>query len=468
MARLTLAAARRAVRRLFCSASTAGDDDDGAKSDNSHPAPNTTSPPSSAARANAHETSSKRSGMKDSADDAMGGYAADNDKENVPPVRDASVSGLTAALGATTLEQQDEEAKEEPVVDEDPEVVRVREENLRFIGEALEMARLALRTNETPVGCVLVRDGTIIAKGMNATNVTRNGTRHAELMAISALLSVAAKSGTKTTCLRAKQPPKPAEGSSSGSSMESRRPDEGNEDGSKGHLFPYGQKYMADDRVDPSVLRDSVLYVTVEPCVMCASLLRQFGIRKVYFGAVNDKFGGTGGVFSVHANSLPVTADGQTASSHPIPRQQSRLPDSSGTLGMSYPPGGGDGGNVERGYEIEGGWGRDEAVALLRRFYVQENGRAPVPRKKEGRAARLAAMMEKDGNASPTSLVDGAQAGEAGDLSNGSADNLKENALPDGDAQDEAKSDYDDDGDYLGIMEGEMRKGGFAAADLGL
>lgn len=59
----------------------------------------------------------------------------------------------------------------------------------------------------------------------------------------------------------------------------------------------------------------------------------------------------------------------------------------------------GDGGNVEPGYEVEGGWGRDEAVTLLRQFYVQENGRAPVPRKKEGRAARLAAMMERDGHA---------------------------------------------------------------------
>ncbi|KND92751.1 tRNA-specific adenosine deaminase subunit TAD2 [Tolypocladium ophioglossoides CBS 100239] len=466
MARFTLAAARRAVRRLFCSASTAGEDED-AKTDNPPLAQNTSL--SASARADGHEKSLRPSGKNDSADDAaMGDYAADNDKENVPPARDAGVSGLAAMLGGTMLGRQDEGGKDETVLDEDPEVVRVREENLRFIGEALEMARLALRTNETPVGCVLVREGTIIAKGMNATNVTRNGTRHAELMAISALLSVAAKSGPKTTCLRAKQLAKPADGSSSGSSMESRRPDEGNEDGSKGHLFPYGQKYMADERVDPDVLKDSVLYVTVEPCVMCASLLRQFGIRKVYFGAVNDKFGGTGGVFSVHANSLPVTANGQTASAHPIPRQQSRLPDSSGTLGTSYPPGGGDGGNVEHGYEIEGGWGRDEAVALLRRFYVQENGRAPVPRKKEGRAARLAAMMEKDGNASATSLVDGEQAGAAGGLSNGSTDNLKENVLPDGDANDEAKSDYDDDGDYLGVMEGEMRKGGFAAANLGL
>jgi hypothetical protein len=42
---------------------------------------------------------------------------------------------------------------------------------------------------------------------------------------------------------------------------------------------------------------------------------------------------------------------------------------------MSFPPSGGDGGNVEPGFEIEGGWGRDDAVGLLRRFYVQENER---------------------------------------------------------------------------------------------
>lgn len=138
---------------------------------------------------------------------------------------------------------------------------------------------------------------------------------------------------------------------------------------------------------------------------MCASLLRQLGIKKVYFGAVNDKFGGTGGVFSIHANSLPVSADGQTASAHPTPKP-AQLPDGSGTLGVSYPPGGGDGGNIESGYEIEGGWGRDEAVGLLRRFYVQENGRAPVPRKKEGRAARLAAMLEGEGNGEETPTPD--------------------------------------------------------------
>ncbi|KAF4589106.1 CMP/dCMP deaminase, zinc-binding protein [Ophiocordyceps camponoti-floridani] len=353
------------------------------------------------------------------------------DKENVPPVevvadmlRDVSLLGKPVKK----VEVDDEEEEEARV--------RERQQNLFFIGEALEMARLALRTNETPVGCVLVRNGSIIAKGMNATNVTRNGTRHAELMAISSLLSITAPSGPRTTSLK---PPRDDEDS----------PDDGNEDGSKGHLYPYGQKFLPDRQVDARILRESILYVTVEPCVMCASLLRQLGIKKVYFGAVNDKFGGTGGVFSIHANSLPVSTDGQTAASHPLPRcQPSQLPDGSGTLGNSYPPGGGDGGNVEPGYEIEGGWGRDEAVGLLRRFYVQENGRAPVPRKKEGRAARLAAMMEKDDNASTLSR-DGREADAA---LVGGFDGL-------GFRSDESDDEADVDGKdgYLQLVEGNCR-----------
>jgi len=50
-----------------------------------------------------------------------------------------------------------------------------------------------------------------------------------------------------------------------------------------------------------SILRETVLYVTVEPCVMCASALRQYGIKAVYYGCANDKFGGTGGVMNIHS-----------------------------------------------------------------------------------------------------------------------------------------------------------------------
>lgn len=51
----------------------------------------------------------------------------------------------------------------------------------------------------------------------------------------------------------------------------------------------------------PSVFCETDLYVTVEPCIMCASALRQLGIRKVFYGCSNERFGGTGGVLSVHS-----------------------------------------------------------------------------------------------------------------------------------------------------------------------
>ena len=55
-----------------------------------------------------------------------------------------------------------------------------------------------------------------------------------------------------------------------------------------------------------SDLKETDLYVTVEPCVMCASMLRQYGIRAVYFGCWNERFGGTGGVLNIHSEYVSV------------------------------------------------------------------------------------------------------------------------------------------------------------------
>lgn len=71
-------------------------------------------------------------------------------------------------------------------------------------------------------------------------------------------------------------------------------------------------EFLAIDQVlnthPPSVFRETDLYVTVEPCIMCASLLRQYNIRAVYFGCSNDRFGGTGGVLSIHSEYAKVHA----------------------------------------------------------------------------------------------------------------------------------------------------------------
>lgn len=50
-----------------------------------------------------------------------------------------------------------------------------------------------------------------------------------------------------------------------------------------------------------SIFAETDLYVTVEPCIMCAAALRQLRIRAVYYGCANDRFGGTTGVLSVNA-----------------------------------------------------------------------------------------------------------------------------------------------------------------------
>lgn len=55
------------------------------------------------------------------------------------------------------------------------------------------------------------------------------------------------------------------------------------------------------DAYPSSVFRETSLYVTVEPCIMCASALRQLNILSVYFGCANERFGGTGGVLSIHS-----------------------------------------------------------------------------------------------------------------------------------------------------------------------
>ncbi len=50
----------------------------------------------------------------------------------------------------------------------------------------------------------------------------------------------------------------------------------------------------------PPPFSDITLYVTVEPCVMCASALRQIGIGAVFYGCGNDRFGGCGSVINVN------------------------------------------------------------------------------------------------------------------------------------------------------------------------
>jgi len=180
---------------------------------------------------------------------------------------------------------------------------------------------------------------------MNATNASYNGTRHAEFIAISQILSETIPS------------PSVASNLDSDSNQGERR---------------WKKKY------GPEVLRECDLYVTVEPCIMCASLLRQMGVRKVFFGAGNEKFGGTGGVLNIHSRNGRISPE---SGEDGVDRVEE-----DGVLAKSE----------EGDYEVSGAWMREEAIMLLRRFYVQENERAPeeMRRVKEGKERVLKEGVE--------------------------------------------------------------------------
>ena len=126
-----------------------------------------------------------------------------------------------------------------------------------WMREALQMAMFALDKHEVPVGCVVVYNGQIIAKGCNEVNASRNSTRHAEMIAIDQLI-----------------------------------------------------EYSVENAVPlPEVCSNSTLHVTVEPCIMCTYALRLIGLVNVVFGCRNERFGGCGSVLDIHEQKFIYVLD---------------------------------------------------------------------------------------------------------------------------------------------------------------
>ena len=152
-----------------------------------------------------------------------------------------------------------------------------------------DQAELALASDETPVGCVFVHDGKIIAKGMNGTNVTMNVSNHIKTS------FQPFRFPTNETSTSFQQHLFEFEihivlFSRSSSNMFAFQ-------GTRHAEFVALSQILAEHK--PEILQETDLYVTVEPCIMCASVLRQFRIRAVYFGCLNDRFGGCGGVMRI-------------------------------------------------------------------------------------------------------------------------------------------------------------------------
>ena len=114
-------------------------------------------------------------------------------------------------------------------------------EDERYMKEALRQARKAEALEEVPIGCVIVQGKTIIARGYNRRNTDKNTLSHAELNAIR----------------------------------------------------------KASKRTGDWRLEDCTMYVTLEPCQMCAGAIVQARVGRVVIGAMNPKAGCAGSVLNL-------------------------------------------------------------------------------------------------------------------------------------------------------------------------
>lgn len=118
-----------------------------------------------------------------------------------------------------------------------------------YMRQALLLAREAAAAGEVPVGCVIVHDGHIVGRGRNRREEKRSALSHAETEAIA----------------------------------------------------------QANQALGSWRLEDCALYVTLEPCPMCAGAILNARIPRVYFGARDAAMGACGGVLNLFMEDFPHT-----------------------------------------------------------------------------------------------------------------------------------------------------------------
>jgi len=119
-----------------------------------------------------------------------------------------------------------------------------KDKNIYFMRQALKCAQQAFQKGEVPVGAVIVKDGKIIARGFNKSIKLNDATAHAEIIAL------------RKACKKLKN-------------------------------------YR---------LNGCSIYVTIEPCPMCAGALVLARFKEIYFGAKDFKAGACGTLFNIAGN----------------------------------------------------------------------------------------------------------------------------------------------------------------------
>lgn len=111
----------------------------------------------------------------------------------------------------------------------------------KFMFSALQEAEKAYLNEEVPIGAIVVFENRIIGRGHNQIEMLKDSTAHAEMLAITA----------------------------------------------------------ASNHLQSKLLEECEIYVTVEPCVMCAGAILLSRLKRIYFGTFEPKFGACGSLFNI-------------------------------------------------------------------------------------------------------------------------------------------------------------------------
>ncbi len=118
-----------------------------------------------------------------------------------------------------------------------------------YMRQALELAREAAAAGEVPVGCVVVKDGAVIGRGRNRREEKQAAFSHAEMEAIA----------------------------------------------------------KANEALGSWRLEGAALYVTLEPCPMCAGAILNARVSRVFYGVRDERMGACGGVMNLFMEDFPHT-----------------------------------------------------------------------------------------------------------------------------------------------------------------
>ena len=133
------------------------------------------------------------------------------------------------------------EKRRQKALEEEAKAARIKAEDEKYMKEAIKQAKKAAKIGDVPIGCVLVKDGEIIARGYNRRNADKTVLSHAEVTSI------------KRAC-----------------------------------------KKEGDWR-----LEECTMYITLEPCQMCAGAIVQARIPRVVIGCRNPKAGCAGSILNL-------------------------------------------------------------------------------------------------------------------------------------------------------------------------